>query len=71
MIEVAPESSMRKQSARAFKPLEDTKAVQIDPEDISKTVWIGCGLSDQQERELVDFYCSEIRTSLHENLPTC
>jgi hypothetical protein len=46
MTEVAPESSIRKQSTGAFKPTEDTKAVQIDPKDTSKTVRIGCGLSD-------------------------
>ena len=39
----------------AFKPTEDTKAVQVDPEDTSKTVRIGCVLSDQQEHELTDF----------------
>ena len=39
----------------AFKLTEDTKVVQVDPEDTSKTVWIGCGLSGQQEHELTDF----------------
>ena len=39
----------------AFKPTEDTKVVQVNPKDTSKTVWIGCGLSGQQEHELTDF----------------
>ena len=55
MTEVVPESSTRKQSMRAFKPTEDTKEVHIDPEDTSETVRIGCGLSDRQEHELIDF----------------
>ena len=55
MTEVALESSTRKQSAGAFKPTEDTKAVQVDLKDTSKTVRIGCGLSDHQERELINF----------------
>ena len=55
MTEVAPESSIRKQSVGAFKPTKDTKAVQVDPEDTNKTVQIGCGLSSQQEHELTEF----------------
>ena len=39
----------------AFMPTEDTKAVQVDPKDTSKTVQIGCGLSDWQEHELTNF----------------
>ena len=39
----------------AFKPTEYTKAVQINPEDTNKTVRIGCGLSNWQEHELIDF----------------
>ena len=55
MTEVAPKSSTRKQSAGAFKPTEDTKAVQDNHEGTSKTIRIGCGLSDQQERNLINF----------------
>jgi hypothetical protein len=55
VTEVMPESSTRKYSARAFKPTEDTKVEQVDPEDTSKTVRIGCGLFDRQERELINF----------------
>jgi hypothetical protein len=39
----------------AFKSTEDTKVVQIDHEDTSKTVRIGCGLSNWQEYELINF----------------
>lgn len=46
MAEIAPESSSRKQSFGTFKPTEDTKAVQIDPEDASKIARIGYGLSN-------------------------
>jgi hypothetical protein len=47
VAKVTPESSTRKQSLRTFKPMEDTRAVQIDPEDANKTVWIGCRLSNK------------------------
>lgn len=33
MTEVAPESSARKQSSGTSKPTEDTKGVQVDPDD--------------------------------------
>jgi hypothetical protein len=40
LVESAPDS--RKPSiASSFKPTEDSKTVQIDPKDPSKTVWIG------------------------------
>ena len=39
----------------AFKPTEHTKVVQVDLEDTSKTVRIGCGLSDRQEHKLTEF----------------
>lgn len=55
MVEVVPESSMRKQSSGTFKPTEDTKAMQINPKDSSKIVQISCGLSSEQELMLVDF----------------
>ena len=46
---------MRKQSMGDFKPIEDTKVVQIDPEETNKTIRIGCGLSNRQEHKLIDF----------------
>jgi hypothetical protein len=55
VVEVVPESSMRKQSSKTFKPTEDTKAVQIDTKDASKTVQISYGLFGEQELVLVDF----------------
>jgi hypothetical protein len=33
--------------AGTFKPTEDTKPVQVDPEDEGKTVQIGAGLTDK------------------------
>ena len=41
------ESSMRKLASGAFKPSEDTKAVQVHPEDAGKMVRIGYGLADK------------------------
>jgi hypothetical protein len=55
VAEVTPESITRKQSTGAFKPTEDTKAVQVNPEDTSKTVRIGCGLFDRQECKVINF----------------
>lgn len=46
---------MRKQSSGTFKPTKDTKVVQIDPDDASKTVRMGCGLSNKHELTLIDF----------------
>jgi hypothetical protein len=28
-------------SSSAFRPIEDTKAIGVDPNDLTKTVWIG------------------------------
>jgi hypothetical protein len=47
IAEIAPESSMRKQSSGTFQPTEDTKVVQINLDDASKTVQIGYGLSSK------------------------
>ena len=42
-------------SSMAFCPLEETKAVGIDPTDPAKTVRIGTQLLAKKECELVDF----------------
>ena len=38
ITEIAPDSSVRKQSFGTFKPTEDTKAVRIDLDDANKIV---------------------------------
>jgi protein-disulfide isomerase len=55
VAEVTPESSTRKQSAGPFKPTKDTKVVQVNPKDTSKTVQIGCSLFDRQECKVINF----------------
>jgi hypothetical protein len=55
VAKVAPESSTRKQSFGTFKPTNDTKVVQIDPDDAGKTIWISYGMSNEQELMFIDF----------------
>ncbi|XP_025825294.1 uncharacterized protein LOC112900676 [Panicum hallii] len=45
--EVVPDLAKSKSFVGTFKPVEDTKTVQVNPDNASKTVRIGAGLSDK------------------------
>jgi hypothetical protein len=42
-------------SSGTFKAAEDAKVVQIDANDLAKTIQIGTGVNPKKESELVDF----------------
>jgi hypothetical protein len=47
-------------SSGTFKAAEDAKVVQIDANDLAKTIQIGTGVNPKKESELVDFlWCNK------------